>query len=112
MCGLNFSAAAASEATSSGFAASTACAADFTCAPISAAVASAPSRFLSAQMTLAPSAASASAAALPMPEAAPTISAVLHRAGTCSGSPQGARRWDPASGLAALLYQIAEFLHI
>jgi hypothetical protein len=45
--------------------------------PIAAAVLSTPSLFLSAQITAAPSAANASAEALPMPEAAPRTSAVL-----------------------------------
>ena len=48
-----------------------------TAAAISAAVASTPFLFLSAQMTVAPSAANASAEALPMPDAAPRTSAVL-----------------------------------
>src|SRR5207248_4400173 len=46
-------------------------------AAISEAVVSTPSCFLSAQITVAPSAASASAAALPMPDAAPRTSAIL-----------------------------------
>src|SRR6185437_1903105 len=84
----------ASLAISSPLPASMTCACDLTAVPISAAVRSTPALSLSAQITFAPSAASASALALPMPEAAPSTTAVLPDK---SKAARPARRRSPMS---------------